>query len=373
MDSTTKKSHTKLFKNQISLAKRFYKPQRLNELFKCPYKVSDSGWIWWVKDLSLLDYILNLERFLYTKDSKDIKVLKGQGIPEHPNKRYYYKIFNTNNTSSNYFVKYSVNIPTRKRIGALFNFGNFLFGRNHLTSECIKTEKFYELSQEYGLPVLAFGEYIKFGLPKEQILIQPFLDNYVTFYQYWNNKLAFDDRVQLLIKLIDMLFTLNKFSVCHRDMKSNNILVSNNLKEPLKIIDCIALTFSVPSSLATAINLGTILYDLNGRRHIVNNELEELAIELLRHIAFDCPHLPKATKILSLLLRYNFKKNKSTKRLRLLQPNINIDQLMNMLKKENEGSLIDPNWENFGKKYEQELVNALKVALTHIKSELATI
>lgn len=356
-----------MFKNQISLAKRRYKPQRLNELFKGPYKISDSGWIWWVKDLSLIDYILNLERFLHTKDSKDIKVLKGEGIPEHPNRRYYYKIFNTNNRSSNYFVKHSVNIPTKKRIGALFNFGNFLFGWNHLTCECIKTEKFYALSQQYGLPVLALGEYMKFGLPKEQILIQPFLDNYVTFYQYWDNKVAFDDRVQLLIKLIDMLFALNEFSVCHRDMKSNNILVSNNLKEPLKIIDCIGLTFSVPSSLATAVNLGTILYDLNGRRYIVNNKLEELAIELLRHIAFDCPHLPKAIKILSLLLRYNFEKNRSTKRLKLLQPNVNIERLTNMLKKENEGSLIDPKWEAFGKKYEQELINALKVALTHIK------
>jgi hypothetical protein len=351
----------------MSLAKRLYKPQNLNELFKGPYKVSDSGWIWWVKDLSLLDYSLKLERFLHTKDSKDIKVLKGEGIPEHPNKRYYYKIFNANNKSSNYFVKHGVNIPVIKRIGALFNFDNFLFGRNHLTSECIKTEKFYALSQKYGLPVLALGEYMKFGLPKEQILIQPFLDNYVTFYQYWKNKLAFDDRVQLLIKLIDLLFTLNKLSVCHRDMKSNNILVSNNLREPLKIIDCIGLTFSVPSSLATAVNLGTILYDLNGRRHIVNHKLEELAIELLRHIAFDCPLLPKAIKILPLLLRYNFKKNRSTKRLKLLQLNINIDRLTNMLKKENEGSLRDPNWETFGKKYEQELVNALKVALTHMK------
>jgi len=217
MDSIIKGRKTKLFKNQISLAKRLYKPESLNELFKKPYKVSDSGWIWWVKDLPLLDYSLKLERFLHTKDSKDIKVLKGEEIPEHPNKRYFYKIFNTKNRSSNYFVKHGVNIPTIKRIGALFNFSNFLFGRNHLTSECIKTEKFYALSEQYGLPVLALGEYMKLGLPKEQILIQPFLDKYVTFYKYWNNKLAFDDRVQLLIKLIDLLFTLNKFSVCHRN------------------------------------------------------------------------------------------------------------------------------------------------------------
>ncbi|HOA83255.1 MAG TPA: hypothetical protein PKN66_04735 [Thermodesulfovibrio thiophilus] len=349
-----------LEKSKISLKYRLYKPSVLVKLFKGPYKISSSGWIWWIKTPDIIPILLTIDRFLDNKESKNVIVLKSG----HPLKRRFYRIINLDRSSIDYFAKHSFNIPLRKRIGALLGLRGSMVGRNHLTAECINTEVISK-NTPHGVPVLAFGEYIKLGLPAQQILIQPFLGDYKNFYEYWDGNLSFEERVQLMSKLIDLLTTLHRLSICHRDLHLKNIMVPNDKELPLKLIDCVSVILSVQPAIATAVDLGTLLYELNGKRDTLKEDLENAAQSLLKKIVKNDPCFLKASKILSLLLRYSFYGKRATKHLLFFDAKIKINHLEQLLKMNN---INNPEWLAYGKRHECELINALNTAIKNMQN-----
>jgi len=94
------------------------------------------------------------------------------------------------------------------------------------------------------------------------------------------------------------------------------------------------LVFYIISSLATAVNLGLVLYDLNGRRRTISKELGEAAQKLLEYIAANGPCFEKACRILSLLVCFSFYSKKSIKNQIFLEKKVKIEQIENKLKLE---------------------------------------
>jgi serine/threonine protein kinase len=362
MESTKNGNQRLLYEANASKATRLYKPPILTELFRGPYKLSQPGWIWWVKTPDVLESLSVIDRFFGDKNSDNVMLLELGNIRDCHLKRRYYRFIDPNIPSLCYFAKHNIKISFKKRVGGLLAIRGPFVGRLHMTMECINTAKL-SINTPFGVPVLAFGEYIKYGMPKEQIIIQPFLKDYKTFYHCWDSNMSFDERVQLIIKLIDMLKILNKLQICHRDLHLKNIFVSNNKNDPFKIIDCEALDFDIISSLATAVNLGLVLYDLNGRRRTISKELEEAAQKLLEYVAANGPYFEKACRILSLLVCFSFYSKKSIKNQIFLEKKVKIEQIESKLKLEDSKYPKNQNWEAYGKKHEKELVDALNVAI----------
>lgn len=99
-----------LYEVNISKAARLYKPPILTKLFRGPYKISQSGWIWWVKTPDVFKFLSVIDRFFGDKKSEDVMSLELGNIRDCHLKRRYYRIVDPNVPSLCYFAKHNIKI-----------------------------------------------------------------------------------------------------------------------------------------------------------------------------------------------------------------------------------------------------------------------
>lgn len=294
------------------LGARWPRPRFLTAQFAGPVAFSGSGWRWWLADEGAQIPARMFDHYLQTGDPAGITLLREKAAKS----RRFYRLaapWGLPDTPG-YFVKQMTLIP-RKRLGALLGCSNPLVGCSHGTAELARGLTLNERTV-HGIRTFAFGEYFRFGLPAQQVLLQEYLAGWQSFTTAWQQ----DEhdavrRRALLQQSMDMLVSLRDAGISHLDLHPGNIMVSPDPQAPLRVIDCGQMCLGADPAISAALHLGVFLHELNGKRTSPSPALEEGARGLLYRLADTEAGLASAERLLPLLVRYSTKKPFSRRRL----------------------------------------------------------
>lgn len=301
-----------MFFRAESLGARWLRPHFLTAQFAGPVTFSGSGWCWWLADEGAQIPARMFDHYLQAGDSTGITLLREKAAKS----RRLYRLAAPSGLpdTPSYFVKQMALIP-RKRFGALLGCSNPLVGCSHGTAELARNLALNERTV-HGIRTFAFGEYFRFGLPVQQVLLQEYLAGWQSFTTTWQqHEHDAVRRRALLWQVMDVLASLRDAGICHLDLHPGNIMVSPDPQAPLRVIDCGQMCLAVDPVVSTVLHLGVFLHELNGKRTLPSPALEEGARELLYRLAGTEAGLTRAERLLPLLVRYSTKKPFSRRRL----------------------------------------------------------
>jgi hypothetical protein len=141
-----------------------------------PVSFSDSGWCWWLTSDSAGPAACEMDVHLSGKTAA--VTLLGQ---KEAQARFYYRIDpqKSSQQSAPYFAK-RIRQKSFKRLGALLGKNNSLMGVSHGTAELAHNLALARYTH-HGIDTYAFGEFFRFGLPAQQLLIQEYLEGWTPF------------------------------------------------------------------------------------------------------------------------------------------------------------------------------------------------
>ncbi|OHV07732.1 hypothetical protein [Kushneria phosphatilytica] len=270
-----------------------------------PWRWSGAGWQWWLAGPDGRQPARCLDDYLHHDDSSAVVQLRAkQSRP-----RWCYRIDDLSGPEQHWFAKRMV-LSRRQRPGALLGLSHRWVGLAHGSAEFHHA---LMLSQRtsLGVTMLALGERLESGMPAEQALISEWLGEWTTF----GHALASSPgarRVALMSALMEALRQLYNAGICHMDLHPGNLLAprarpgENDRPLQLKVIDCARVSLKAAPDAATAIHLGVLIHELNGKRDGLDPVLEQAAGHLLRAIVGHPG--PAVERLLSLVLRYSTKK-----------------------------------------------------------------
>lgn len=272
---------------------------------------SESGWRWWLLDEAAKQPARMLDRFLWKKEADGITLLSEKALKA---RRAYRLALSDCSGTSLYFAK-QMALVSRKRLGGLLGGSNLLVGFNHGTAELAHNLALHERTI-HGVQTFAFGEYFRYGLPVQQILLQEYLTDWQPFDAVWRESGDAASREVLLRKLADMLEAFRDARIQHLDLHPCNVLVSPVPEAPLRAIDCGKMSAQADPAISAALHLGVFLYELNGKCIEPQFEVStQNAQRLFRDLVGNEPGFATAEGLLLLLLRYSTKRPFSRRQL----------------------------------------------------------
>jgi len=289
------------------------RPRVLTRHFYGPAKFSESGWRWWLTDESALQAVLLLDRYLWKNEGEGITPMTEKALKC---RRTYRLAPPEEAGSAPYFAK-QMALPARKRLGALLGSDSPLLGSSHGTAELA-----YNLTvdgrTQHGVRTFAFGEYCRYGLPVQQVLLQEYLTDWHPFGAVWPRSGDAASRQALLGKLGDMLLAFREAGIHHLDLHPGNVMVSPDPQAPLRAIDCGKMSAQADPALAAALHLGVFFHELNNASGTAASRAQvslEHVQGLLQRIAGNESGYSVARQLLPLLLRHSTKRPFARRRL----------------------------------------------------------
>ncbi|WP_251977775.1 lipopolysaccharide kinase InaA family protein [Salinicola avicenniae] len=203
--------------------------------------------------------------------------------------------------------------PLRKRVGAALGVQNRLFGYDHGVAELDNTLYVARTTGQAVAP-LALGTFRRHGLPQAQVLIQPWLEGYLTLGDAWQQADTVGRR-RLLDEVQCLIRRFHQVGLCHLDFNPTNVMVAADDPGEMKVIDCARLIRDVPRpDIASALQVGKMLRSLYGRHESELPTRLNQAREMLAFVT-DSPVSAEQDALLVLALRYQLSKTISIRRL----------------------------------------------------------
>ena len=294
------------------------RPGVLQRHFHGPIRFTGSSWQWWLADDErALSAARRMDAFLNHAQTgsgiETLRTFKGRST---------YRI---HADGGDCFAKRIPLLTLRKRVGALTGHQNALLGFDHGSAEVNNTLFLHEHS-DYGLPVYCLGEYMRHGLPLQQLLIQPWLEKSVGLKPLWQSSTP-EQRRRLLPHIEQLLAALHQARLFHMDLHGGNIMIAWDDAAPdLRIIDCDKMAIHVAQPhLATALHVGKLLRELEGRHPEDFSHLLSLAYGMQSRITGASRLDEEVKTLLAISLRYRMSKTISRRRL-VMAPNGSVER-----------------------------------------------
>ncbi|WP_445620005.1 hypothetical protein ACUN8C_15215 [Kushneria sp. Sum13] len=289
-----------------------WRPRRLRQDFKKPISFGNSPWQWWIShDRYAETFARRMDAFLNQgQDGHDVETLrtfKGRST---------YRIHGEHGDA---FAKRIPLLTLRKRFGALTGHQNSLLGFDHGSAEVTNALAMHERTS-HGLPVFCMGERLSYGVPHQQLLIQPWLDGTIGLGELWHSTSSCH-RQQLLLRVEELLASLHGARLFHMDLHHGNIMIDpDDATSTLHAIDCDKMVVDVARpELATALHIGKLLRELEGREPEHFLRQLSLARHMQRRITGKVELSEEVDALLAVSLRYRMSKTISRRRL-LISP-----------------------------------------------------
>ena len=303
--------------SEMTSTSRRWRPRRLQRHFQGPITFGQSPWQWWLTDdacalsaAQRMDVFLNQDQA--GKGIETLRTFKGRST---------YRIHAENGDC---FAKCIPLLTLRKRIGALTGHQNMLLGFDHGSAEVDNTLVLHERTG-HGLPVYCLGERLDHGLPRQQLLIQPWLDGAIGLKPLWQSTTP-ARRQQLQSRVEELLTAFHQTRLFHMDLHGGNIMVDpDDATSTLHAIDCDKMVIDVAQpELATALHIGKLLRELEGRepdrflQHLSRARHMQRRVTGKNHLG------EEVDALLAVSLRYRMSKTISRRRL-VMSPFNNIE------------------------------------------------